>query len=169
MVRRIWDSGLAYPSTLLAEHGFGWAHAPLPGAGTQLVARAIASPGFLVAGWRIIVQVGLALLYSIQDELGDMETLLDGKACARHCGCVSSPDRVSYYSVLLVLLLQAVCSGSIVMQLQLRCFALSFLRKFAQLLWQQSPSVAAVVTRSDVTCPPDPGSEGHARISPRAC
>ncbi|CAE7544677.1 Evi5 [Symbiodinium pilosum] len=29
---------------------------------------------FLVAGWRIIVQVGLALLYSIQDELDDMET-----------------------------------------------------------------------------------------------
>ena len=52
--------------------------------GIQLVActMAPASPGFLVAGWRIIVQVGLALLYSIQDELGDMETFLGGNACA---------------------------------------------------------------------------------------
>ncbi|CAJ1350383.1 unnamed protein product [Effrenium voratum] len=29
---------------------------------------------FLVAGWRIIVQVGLALLYEIQDQLGGLET-----------------------------------------------------------------------------------------------
>ena len=76
---------------------------------------AVANSGFLVAGWRIIVQVGLALLYSIQDELDDMETF-PSSACESNS-------------------LGEGCSGKLKFWLCLqhpRCVALSFLRKFAQ-------------------------------------
>ena len=39
--------------------------------------------GFLVAGWRIIVQIGLALLLDIQDELGRIDTCLDSRSIRR--------------------------------------------------------------------------------------
>lgn len=48
--------------------------------------------GFLVAGWRIIVQIGLALLQDIQDELARIDTRLVCKGMKDTTDMTDLPD-----------------------------------------------------------------------------